>query len=95
MEPLSPADPPVSWPLTPEGGTPEKPAPDAPAAADPRIPELETKLDEIGIAALADDIVRAENSPGDMLEVTRMLQRPGGTQQDGRRAAGAGCHSAV
>ena len=37
--------------------------------------ELETKLDEIGIAALADDIVRAENSPGDMLEVTRMLQR--------------------
>ena len=27
------------------------------------------------IAALADDIVRAENSPGDMLEVTRMLQR--------------------
>ena len=37
--------------------------------------ELETKLDEIGIAALADDIVRAENSPGDMLELTRMLQR--------------------
>jgi len=37
--------------------------------------ELETKLDEIGIAALADDLIRAENSPGDMLEVTRMLQR--------------------
>ena len=24
---------------------------------------------------MADDIIRAENSPGDMLEVTRMLQR--------------------
>ena len=37
--------------------------------------ELERQLDEIGIAALADDIIRAENSPGDMAEVSRMLQR--------------------
>ena len=47
--------------------------------------ELETKLDEIGIAALADDIVRAENSPGDMLEVTRMLQRRALARGRGRR----------
>ena len=37
--------------------------------------ELERKLDEIGIAALADDIIRAENQPGDILDVSRMLQR--------------------
>ncbi|KAK7247817.1 hypothetical protein SO694_00121056 [Aureococcus anophagefferens] len=37
--------------------------------------EIERQLDEIGIAALADDIIRAENRPGDMLEVGRMLQR--------------------
>ena len=37
--------------------------------------EDERLLDEIGIAALADDIIRAENQPGDMLEVGRMLQR--------------------
>mmetsp|Transcript_6586 Transcript_6586/g.19432 ORF Transcript_6586/g.19432 Transcript_6586/m.19432 type:complete len:215 (+) Transcript_6586:306-950(+) len=37
--------------------------------------ELERQLDEIGIAALANDIVRAENSPEDMKEVTRMIQR--------------------
>jgi len=40
-----------------------------------RDDEIERQLDEIGIAALADDIIRAENRPGDMLEVGRMLQR--------------------
>ena len=37
--------------------------------------ELERQLDEIGIAALADDIVRAEHAPEDINEVTRMIQR--------------------
>ena len=37
--------------------------------------ELETMLDDIGIAALADDIIRAENSADDMAEVGVMIQR--------------------
>jgi len=49
--------------------------------------ELERKLDEIGIAALADDIIRAENSPEDMLEVTRMIQRRALTRQADRESA--------
>lgn len=49
--------------------------------------ELERQLDEIGIAALADDIIKAENSPGDLVEVTRMLQRRALAEEADRKKA--------
>lgn len=51
--------------------------------------ELERKLDEIGIAALADDIRRAENSPGDLVEVGAMLSRRALREEDIRKRASA------
>lgn len=41
--------------------------------------ELETKLDQIGIAAMADDLLRNEARPGDADELNNMLARRANT----------------
>ena len=47
--------------------------------------QLETKLDQIGIAALADDILRQEAKPGDLEKLSEMVLRRASAESTARR----------